>query len=111
VNNEKFGDSISIVCEVLLEQKVKKERNTEPVQNLVLQENDEEKSAILENIKYEASKGINLIDNLINNFEVDEPDELEENEESDMLKIDNYNQNNQEDIESTNLMNSIILNK
>ena len=111
MNNEKFGDSISIVCEVLLEQKVKKERNTEPVQNLVLQENDEEKSAILENIKYEASKGINLIDNLINNFEVDEPDELEENEESDMLKIDNYNQNNQEDIESTNLMNSIILNK
>jgi hypothetical protein len=111
VNNEKFGDSISIVCEVLIEQKVKKERNTEPVQNLVLQENDEEKSAILENIKYEASKGINLIDNLINNFEVDEPDELEENEESDMLKIDNYNQNNQEDIESTNLMNSIILNK
>jgi hypothetical protein len=111
VNNEKFGDSISIVCEVLIEQKVKKERNTEPVQNLVLQENDEEKSAILENIKYEASKGINLIDNLINNFEVDEPDELEENEESEMLKIDNYNQNNQEDIESTNLMNSIILNK
>ena len=111
MNNEKFGDSISIVCEVLIEQKVKKERNTEPVQNLVLQENDEEKSAILENIKYEASKGINLIDNLINNFEVDEPDELEENEESDMLKIDNYNQNNQEDIESTNLMNSIILNK
>jgi hypothetical protein len=75
MNNEKFGDSISIVCEVLLDQKVKKERNTEPVQNLVLQENDEEKSAILENIKYEASKGINLIDNLINNFEVDEPDE------------------------------------
>ena len=111
MNNEKFGDSISIVCEVLIEQKVKKERNTEPVQNLVLQENDEEKSAILENIKYEASKGINLIDNLINNFEVDEPDELEENEESEMLKIDNYNQNNQEDIESTNLMNSIILNK
>jgi len=75
MNNEKFGDSISIVCEVLLDQKVKKERNTEPVQNLVLQENDEEKSAILENIKYEASKGINLIDNLMSNFEVDEPDE------------------------------------
>lgn len=38
-----------------------------------MQENDEEKSAIFENIKYEANKGINLIDNLMSNLEIDEP--------------------------------------
>ena len=82
VTSEKFGEAVTVVCEVKLkEKKPKKERFSAP-EAVVPVKKDEGKAALLTGIQAEASKGIDLIDNLMNSVNISSSDD------SDLSQID-----------------------
>lgn len=72
ITKEKFGDPITIVCEVTKTPKSKK-KEPEPI----VEEGDDEKSRILDDIQIGSIKCINMIDNLMNDIESSGSDEDE----------------------------------
>ena len=80
ITREKFGDSVTVVCEVT---KIPKTKVQEPpVEQPVIE--DDGKARILGDIGIDAQNGISMIDNLLNNMGESSEEDLSGDELSDI---------------------------
>jgi hypothetical protein len=79
ITREKFGDSVTVVCEVT---KIPKTKVQEPPVEPVIE--DDGKARILGDIGIDAQNGISMIDNLLNNMGESSEEDLDDDELSDI---------------------------